>query len=325
MDGYACVVADDYTNNLLNPGMLRIGAASVFTPIPDTGDIQDYYYEFTTRSFLELQSQKTKGIAALWNRTIRLPHKFNRAQIESAAKPIILGITALHVTNFEGTLQLKTTNASYVYLNPKAAETRMLEELYRSGVPCGTQSTMLTQNTIPLSQILQMNETDIKGKYFTVNGVIKEIEVAKDWHYIGCPTCNQLIYPTANRWFCPHDGMHTTSNNLFRIEAKIVDTANSIDATIFDSAATQLLKQTCSELLTQQNPIQELLKMENKRAQFHIHLPADQNPGKLKCIVNKAVYLEDEPDIGTSTPQPSTPAPKIYPSSSAKRSLDLLD
>ncbi|KAI7747445.1 hypothetical protein M8C21_000146 [Ambrosia artemisiifolia] len=157
-------------------GMLRIGAASIFTPIPDAGDIQDYYYEFATRAFLELQSEKTKGIA--------------------------------------GTLQLKTTNASYVYLNPKAAETRMLEELYKSGVPCGTHSTILTEHNILLSHILQMSDRDIKGKYFTVNGIIQEIDAAKDWHYTGCPTCNQLVYPTANRWFCTRDGTHPTANNL---------------------------------------------------------------------------------------------------------------
>ncbi|KAI7747247.1 LOW QUALITY PROTEIN: hypothetical protein M8C21_018562, partial [Ambrosia artemisiifolia] len=217
---------------------------------------------------------------ALWNRTIRSPLKFNRAQIESAAKPTIIGITALHVTNYEGTLQLKITNGSYVYLNPKAAETRMLEDLYKSGVPCGTHSAMLTQNDIPLSQILQMNEQDIKKNPFL--------------------------------------------QHKFRLEAKIVDGPNSIDATIFDNAATQLLKQTCSKLLTEQNPLQELLEIENKRAQFHIQIPPDQTPGKLKCIVNKAIFLEDEVDVGTSTPHPLTPAPKIY-TSSAKRSLHLLD
>ncbi|KAI7745541.1 hypothetical protein M8C21_008240 [Ambrosia artemisiifolia] len=107
---------------------------------------------------------------------------------------------------------------------------------------------------------------------------------------------------------------------------KIVDAHNSIDATVFDNAATQLLKKPCSELLKQQNPVKLLLDIENKRAQFHIQIPADKNPGKLKCIANKAVYLGDQPEIETSlTPQPSTPAPKTYPSSSAKRSLDLID
>ncbi|KAI7730745.1 hypothetical protein M8C21_017490 [Ambrosia artemisiifolia] len=146
--------------------------------------------------------------------------------------------------------------------------------------PTRPDLTMFLLHSAGLCQVL-LKQFGLKlqsnGKYFTVNGlnaVIKEIDIGKDWHYIGCPTCNQLVYPTANQWFCTRGGMHSTSNTF---------------------------------------------------AQLHIQIPPDQSPRKLKCIVNKAVFLEDEVDIGTSTPQPSTPTPKTYPSSSAKRSLDLLD
>ncbi|MFS7997992.1 putative nucleic acid-binding protein [Helianthus anomalus] len=62
IEGYACIDPDDYTNTLSHPATMCIGSATTFTPIPDTMELPDLYFEFATRRKLELEAKKERGI-----------------------------------------------------------------------------------------------------------------------------------------------------------------------------------------------------------------------------------------------------------------------
>uniref|UniRef100_A0A251TN62 Putative nucleic acid-binding, OB-fold protein n=3 Tax=Helianthus annuus TaxID=4232 RepID=A0A251TN62_HELAN len=151
--GYGCTDPDNFTNTLTHPATMNLGNATVITSIPDNENIPKQYFELATRRRMEVQA-KTEGIVdkkthenrpyvvlslkdcsnqdvtvALWEEIATVKSRFNRAEIEAGAAPVILAMTGLKAKTYYGTLQLSSTSSTHVYLNPQTVETETLKEM----------------------------------------------------------------------------------------------------------------------------------------------------------------------------------------------------
>ncbi|KAJ0514784.1 putative nucleic acid-binding, replication factor A [Helianthus annuus] len=338
--GYGCTDPDNFTNTLTHPATMNLGNATVITSIPDNENIPKQYFELATRRRMEVQA-KTEGIVdkkthenrpyvvlslkdcsnqdvtvALWEEIATVKSRFNRAEIEAGAAPVILAMTGLKAKTYYGTLQLSSTSSTHVYLNPQTVETETLKEMYKNSDMQNWEITTPTDLEVPISHLLQSNASII-GKSFIIRGKITEIMSYNDWYYTACPKCRQTVLQTGSNLVCVDDGNLDKAVCMYRIPVKISDKTGTITGTIFDRAANQLLQQTCEEALTKQNLTQQLQSMENKEAKFQIQVQPDLKNRSIRCTINNANYLHTETTYHTSTstppittPQPVTPPPK---------------
>ncbi|KAM0008266.1 putative nucleic acid-binding, replication factor A [Helianthus debilis subsp. tardiflorus] len=194
--------------------------------------------------------------------------------------------------------------------------------------------TTTTNLEVPISHLLQSN-AGIIGKRFTIKGKITEVMSDKNWHYNACPKCRQTLIQTGSKWFCVDDGTYDkavpNTKCRYQILVKISDNTGTINGTVFDQAANQLLQQTCEETLTKENQTQLLQSMKNREAHFQVQAEQDLKNRSIRCTVNSANYLQPQTNYTSTstpsipTPKPVTPPPKIQNTSSAKRSLNMLE
>ncbi|KAJ0916955.1 putative nucleic acid-binding protein [Helianthus annuus] len=62
---YACVAVDNFTTVITHPAMIRLGSASVFTPIADTQELPTQYFDFATRRKMEIEAKTERGIVGM--------------------------------------------------------------------------------------------------------------------------------------------------------------------------------------------------------------------------------------------------------------------
>ncbi|MFS7997390.1 putative nucleic acid-binding, replication factor A [Helianthus anomalus] len=157
----------------------------------------------------------------------------------------------------------------------------------------------------------------------------------KNWLYNACPKCRQTMIQTGSEWFCFYKEIrryyHKTKCR-YRIPVRISENTGTINGTVFDQAAYQLLQQTCAETLTKQNQTQLLQLMKNREAQFQVQAEQDLKNRSIRCTVNSANYVQTQTTNYTSTstppittPKPVTPPPTRQNTTSAKRSLNMLE
>ncbi|KAD3337154.1 hypothetical protein E3N88_32674 [Mikania micrantha] len=122
IEGYACVESEPYVNTLSHPANLRIGVASTFTPVAESDDLPHQYFEFAS------------------------PRKIQRI-CGNNKEVTVIALTAVKVKEFSNAKQLWSTRATYVYLNPRCAETEILITKYR------IQAT-ISDNTCSINAVL---------------------------------------------------------------------------------------------------------------------------------------------------------------------------
>ncbi|XP_035845102.1 uncharacterized protein LOC110934392 [Helianthus annuus] len=226
---------------------MNLGNATVITSIPDNENIPKQYFDLATRRRAEFQAKTEGVVdyigllvrriedkrtnanrpyvvlsfkdcsnqditVALWEEIATVKSRFNRAEIDAASAPIILAMTTLKAKIYyghgiTGTLQLSSTSATHVYLNPQTVETETLKEMYEKSDMHNCEITTTTDLEVPISHLLQGN-SGIIGKRFTIKGKITEIMSDKNWHYNACPKCRQTMIQTGSEWFCVDDGTY---------------------------------------------------------------------------------------------------------------------
>ncbi|KAJ0493714.1 putative nucleic acid-binding protein [Helianthus annuus] len=90
-------------------------------------------------------------------------------------------------------LQLQSTNATYVFVNPHHLEAELLKEMWQNQEPHHPALQIMPDNYVPIADLLQLQTTEIKGRTFNIKAEIIEIETTKGWSYTACPICNQSV------------------------------------------------------------------------------------------------------------------------------------
>ncbi|KAK9079201.1 hypothetical protein SSX86_000871 [Deinandra increscens subsp. villosa] len=154
---FICSRPASYLRSGSHPLGIIFGPAVVVESIEDSRIYPRYYFEFT--SFRDLiPSTPTKEIITdyigtleeinegttasrdpflrlslrdlrcrLWKEIIQDPQRFNRTDIENAPRPAVVAVTSGKITKPFEWIQLGTTAATYVYLNPDIPETVALK------------------------------------------------------------------------------------------------------------------------------------------------------------------------------------------------------
>ncbi|XP_021998729.1 uncharacterized protein LOC110895713 isoform X2 [Helianthus annuus] len=195
--GYGCKEPDNFTNTLTHPAIMNLGNATVITSVLNNENIPKQFFDLATRRRAEFQAKtegivdyigllvrriedkKTNNnkpyvvlafkdcsnqdiTVTLWEEIATDKTRFNRAEIEAASAPIILAMTGLKTKIYygrgsTGTLQLSSTSATHVYLNPQTIETELLKEMYEKMDMQNCAITTTPDLEVPISHLLQSN------------------------------------------------------------------------------------------------------------------------------------------------------------------------
>ncbi|KAL8255610.1 hypothetical protein R6Q59_030677 [Mikania micrantha] len=370
IEGHACVESEPYVNTLSHPANLRIGVASTFTPVAESDDLPHQYFEFasprkiqricgnnkevtdfiglllkvedkstkTQRPYVSLLLKDTSNEnieVALWEEISKTSTRFDRKAIEDSTYPTVIAVTVVKVKEFSNAKQLWSTRATYVYLNPRCAETEILITNFNTQetqhTSTGAQDiirnkaiTIVSENKTTIGDLIQKESNELSGQTFTFNGAITQITTTSDWYHLSCPKCRKIIYPTGDEWFCTADGMQREAKYMYRIQATISDDTCSINAVLFDEAVKALVGIECADLVAKSTSTDmaciplPVLEIKGKPTKFHAQASKDTRSGVIRCVVNKVTIAEiaTENYLLTIMPTPLPHTPQQPPSRS---------
>ncbi|KAK1407643.1 hypothetical protein QVD17_39264 [Tagetes erecta] len=355
--GYACTAPDPYVNTLTHPTTLQIGAASTFEPIPDNEEFPRTYLEISSRQIMQQLCDRDTEVVdyigllqrvedkltragrpyvsllltdtsnqnievALWAEIANSPDRFNRAAVENATQPAVVAITAAKVKLIMRELQLWSTRASYVYLNPRTAETEILIDRFNreeeQEETSGIQSTLrnkaipiITENPTTIGDLTIKEPHELTGRTYTISGVVIHIASDKKWAHNICPICGNPIFKALDEWYCPSDSFQPSANHIYRITATIGDETGTMDATIFDDAAQAMVGISCAELLMQSSNVdlptipEALAKIIGQPTKFSTQVQKNNRTSALHGTIKRVTM----PVTQSFTRTPATPMP----------------
>ncbi|KAI3825080.1 hypothetical protein L1987_06556 [Smallanthus sonchifolius] len=188
-----------------------------------------------------LQDQSGSFIeATLWE---QIAFSFDREAALLKPQPMIIALTSMKVTDYRGLLQLGSTNATTVTVNPNIEE---LDDIIdRFDILNGHSSTYPTTSTSAISEEVDTNrltleellqktsDNNVKNK-FTCLASIKEIETSQTWFYQSCTECKMRVIPKEERFACPDHGEIKSPRYMCCVNATITDETTSIPVVLFN-------------------------------------------------------------------------------------------
>ncbi|KAK9062638.1 hypothetical protein SSX86_019826 [Deinandra increscens subsp. villosa] len=287
---YIFVDKDPTRSHVSHPIRLQLGPAATITHIPDDESIPRTYFEFQKRENLHLFEDTKKRyvvdyigrldhiqdlvdseqkpfvrltlvdasdnpiVLTLWNETIIAPEKFNMAALNYASFPAIVAATSVVVTTYKLNLQIGSTPATYIYLNPAIPETEELisSNIAHNPVARGRLAIQLynyTKKTI--EELLMLPRNHAVGRTFAVEASITGFNHDQDWFISKCfaTSCPRTIMPSGNHWACARDGKITFPKLLYRVCCNLSDNTGSIPVIMFDEGAKKLTECDCKDLV----------------------------------------------------------------------------
>ncbi|MCH80771.1 replication factor-A carboxy-terminal domain protein [Trifolium medium] len=103
----------------------------------------------------------------------------------------------------------------------------------------------------PKATIAGLAVTDVPATYIVL-GTIKEVVAGNGWWYGSC-RCMKKVIPSNGVYFCQACGTHILQGiPRYRFDLKVDDEQNSANFNVFDKAARDFLKISCSDMLLSQ-------------------------------------------------------------------------
>ncbi|XP_035840216.1 uncharacterized protein LOC118487455 [Helianthus annuus] len=100
----------------------------------------------------------------LWEEIATTPSRFDRPQINAATTPRIIAMTTLKPRSSTRWIQLQSTNATYVYLNPNTVKTGILKDMYNNPETQNSAMAMASENLVTISSLQQMENNELTVK-----------------------------------------------------------------------------------------------------------------------------------------------------------------
>ncbi|KAK9075428.1 hypothetical protein SSX86_003751 [Deinandra increscens subsp. villosa] len=328
IEGYVCDNVDSYLNIISHPVHLLLGPAATITQVDKPDDFPCHYFEpmiySELRSICDKKEEVTDYIgflqrkeyrptkskdqmlkliisdsrgrritAALWKEVNQSPDKVDKQQLEEAELPTLIALTSVKVTDFMGTLQLQSTPATYLYINPVSPVIDLLldrlrdrEDAPQDGQAIALPPAAVAGDKITVAELQQMDRDMLNARTVIVEGTIIELHISKGWFYNACTSCPSPAKKSGDQWACASDGRFPAPRPTYCIGATIADHTVSIKTTLFDEAASLLIGKECSELIvtdgyTDPTIIPEPVQAaRGKRKAFHLELQRDARPGR---------------------------------------------
>ncbi|CAI9276910.1 unnamed protein product [Lactuca saligna] len=277
IEKYACGIPDRYQKWLDNEVYIAAGMASSITSIQDTHTIPACWFTFITKKqiadyvdrhadfigvfsklirctkknkepylLLILKNELGEDIAiSLWKECTNIPSKFDVVGLENTVAPVVVAITSIKISTYDGSLRLGTSSASHLYINPPIPETPLLTDSFRTF----SDSSIFFDIPTPLGDILQRGHPELLNKSFTTKAVITAYVFSDCWYQVQCPNCKMSAFKQGKSWFCPSDGIINAPTIMFKLSATLTDENNSIVALLSDNAAQDLFGSTADKLI----------------------------------------------------------------------------
>ncbi|KAM0054438.1 putative nucleic acid-binding, replication factor A [Helianthus debilis subsp. tardiflorus] len=268
---------------------------------------------------INLQDQSGNFIeATLWE---QIAFSFDREAALQKPQPVIIAMTY-----DERTLQLGSTNATTIVINPAIADlenvvTRfgMIRDRPRT-YPSTSTSIMSSEedeNRITLEQLLQKSPKENKRIKFTCNASIKEIDSSRKWFYKSCSECRKKVLPKEEKFACPDHGEIKSPRFMYAVNATIADDTTSVAVVLFNDVMTSLLGMDCHDMVVEEdNPSPHILptplrairgKLKIFQLQFREH---DIKHKMTFTVLNVFEPKKPNNDIAGTSSRPSTKSNK---------------
>ncbi|KAK9070869.1 hypothetical protein SSX86_009437 [Deinandra increscens subsp. villosa] len=358
IEGYVCDSVDSYLNIISHPVHLLLGPAATITQVDKPDDFPSHYFEpmiySELRSICDKKEEVTDYIgflqrkeyrptkskdqmlkliisdsrgrritAALWKEVNQSPDKVDKQQLEEAELPTLIALTSVKVTDFMGTLQLQSTPATYLYINPVSPVIDLLldrlrdrEDAPEDGQAIALPPAAVAGDKITVAELQQMDRDMLNARTVIVEGTIVELHISKGWFYNACTSCPSPAKKSGDQWACASDGRFPAPRPTYCIGATIADHTGSIKTTLFDEAASLLIGKECSELIVTDGytdpavipePVQAA---RGKRKAFHLELQRDARPGRVSMTVTQVTEILLDPVLQIeNAAQASPPSP----------------
>ncbi|RLM52864.1 hypothetical protein C2845_PMPSC011933 [Panicum miliaceum] len=192
-----------------------------------------------------------------------LAHSLNE---DVVGKHTVVIVTSTMVEGLQGTLSLKSTNGTRLYIDLDISETwKLIDRVpYEETVPKlmevdkstkGTIQEQMFYNRRTLQDITQMrhdNPTD-QDFVFTSKATIEPLENSS-WWYMSCNVCNKMCTKVASKCHCRKcNACPEATTPRYWIRLQISDHTETTTCSIFDDEAQKMLKMTITDLLDSLN------------------------------------------------------------------------
>ncbi|PWA43981.1 nucleic acid-binding, OB-fold protein [Artemisia annua] len=243
----------------------------------------------------------------LWD---ELADKFEKNEIETLEKPIIIAVSSCRVSKFQNRdLQLQSTPATYYYINPKIPQLneyiQQYKQLYEENPPLSVTRYRLpdieqekNKNRFPLAVLLTQTPETYRGVRFTCEGTIMQLNTNRDWYYKACNQCN--VKPTCydNVYECKEHGIIPAPSYRYNFRATITDNTATGQFTFFTPKADEFVGVDCARLASSaenRGPRQfpdELHAIVGKKHTFQFHYTPTSRQGSVEFIVDEIFEIE---------------------------------
>ncbi|KAI3774949.1 hypothetical protein L1987_49514 [Smallanthus sonchifolius] len=346
MDSYTCRATRASMRIVRHDATIKIGKATTIIPVNDDDSIPHYYSEFhpytalnnrvndnsvltdyigtveskfdgtTTRNdpFLRviLRNESFEDISVtIWKETLAT---FDRTALDTINNPIVMAVTSVRVSIFAGRIQLATTPASALYLNPAIPKSAALANRDHISVApsASSQAHQLTttpavETEITLAALAQKQISDFSGLTFVCDASITQYAEGTANVTIFDKIAKQLLQKDASDMVIEegYDNPETIPPPLLLLRGQpkkfhlrgpqhrryrnIIFTVSKIsDVTIYEkedlpksqaeTPKSSDLNQQTQEISANSSPLSESTDSGYKLSQKHLHTPSTSTP-----------------------------------------------
>ncbi|KAK9067683.1 hypothetical protein SSX86_011794 [Deinandra increscens subsp. villosa] len=286
IEGYGCTRAPSLMRVARHAAAISMDKSTPITPIADTDEIPRFYFNFTAKKDLDKnvnrnetltdfigkvdrvtatqtetrgvltkitleESSTEKIVVTLWE---EIGSRVDVEALNATDNHVIAAITGLRVTKPLGELQLQSTGATVVHINPHIEIARTIAARFGPIEANTPPKTVIfiekpsERKRRPIAS-LQNEEASILGKEaYTIEGSITSLETGRPWYYPACPKCSKRVPLSSEEYTCvPCE--QTDIKYMYCITATISDGTGSLTATLFGNAVASLVGLSCYDMI----------------------------------------------------------------------------
>ncbi|MFS7945394.1 putative nucleic acid-binding, replication factor A [Helianthus anomalus] len=330
VNNYIVVEPRKYMPTIQHNASLRIGKRARFVPLSDT-NIPTQYFNFANYEEIKSRSESTKLLTENPIQITLWPEKRDLIGNETIPGDI-LAITSTLVTDFQGSKQLESTNATTIVVNPTFPEIQ--HHVDRLKASLAGKAIQPAENTVTIQELknISANKTvNVPQSRFTCHAQIKEIYASRKWYYVQCSLCTKKLYQEKSDsiHFVCEDDENPQPKYMYCVNASIIDATSFTDVVFFNDVMTDMLGTTCEEMIIKQGYTDPKILPDPIIEKIGNHMTFNLTVKDKSIVVNKATDATNgdttptDPHTITTPPKalmlpPPTPNPKA---TTTKRAL----
>ncbi|KAK9064972.1 hypothetical protein SSX86_016355 [Deinandra increscens subsp. villosa] len=353
LEVYNCIPCPGMYRVALHTAAIRIDSATPFVPVHDDESIPTTYYNSVLYPALAERANTNRVLTAfpvLWplayvktNMCLCVINSGARVQLalwlEIAAMvdvnrlldstfKLIVAAASVRVTTFYGRLQLESTAATRIEIEPELEVARTLRVMYHNRNPVEDPTDILSQkiqveagpaeqNRKTLAELLERSMAEHRGMAYTCDATIAAFTPGKTWRYGVCPICAVSMDPQDGIYVCTRH-REQEPNYKYCIKADLSDGSGTVSVTIFDQPMSDLLNVSCNDMVRVKGNLDpyaipaEIQALKDQQKVFQLNNANRHFSGNLKFTVNRIFRSQGgaKRQLETSSADAQTPPQK---------------